>query len=468
MQSFALRLGTQAKALKRARYEKPYEYKRKGNQEQAAFNAKVDEAVAEAELHIEEAGPSTAPALERAKEALKKGRQFLAERQKLIKVADRSEHGWGVVQEYTANELAEDSGDEKRLEKAERAAELKAAKRRKKKASSVQSSRSRSLSVRMPGAAAREPAPPYHVPSSSTRRFASMTAPTPVRRVVGPCYACGEMGHMRMSCPRVAGPDRSRRWYPLLIGDIVHESGVDGRPPERSGCDVDDVVCENLSGDVAPRSEFLTGDVEYEELSRMWEIELSPPSCSIKGRLRKHLSFWRAELNASSTVLNTIESGYVLPLKSEPTEYHRENQVSALRNNDFVQQCIQELTDTGCIEVVAEAPFVCSPLSVVENSVGKKRLVINLRHLNRFLWKQRFRYEDLRVAMTLFEKGDYLFSFDLKAGYHHIDIAETHRKYLGFSWQKRYYVFTVLPFGLSTACYIFYKDSPSSGTLLAS
>ena len=73
-----------------------------------------------------------------------------------------------------------------------------------------------------------------------------------------------------------------------------------------------------------PEGRFLIGDVEYEELSRMWEIELSPPSCSIKGRLRKHLIFWRAELNASSTVLNTIESGYVLPLKSEPTEYHRE------------------------------------------------------------------------------------------------------------------------------------------------
>ena len=68
------------------------------------------------------------------------------------------------MQEYTADELAEDSGDEKRLEKAERAAELKAAKRRKKKASSAQSSRSRSLSV--PAAAAREPAPPYHIPSS--------------------------------------------------------------------------------------------------------------------------------------------------------------------------------------------------------------------------------------------------------------------------------------------------------------
>ena len=95
----------------------------------------MPKSIAEAEHQIEEAGPSTAPALERAKEALKKGRKFISDRQKLIKIADRSEHGWGVVQEYTADELAEDSGDEKRLEKAERAAELKAAKRRKKKAS---------------------------------------------------------------------------------------------------------------------------------------------------------------------------------------------------------------------------------------------------------------------------------------------------------------------------------------------
>ena len=132
------------------------------------------------------------------------------------------------MQEYTADELAEDSGDEKRIEKAERAAELKAAKQRKKKASSVQSL----LSV--PAAAVREPAPPYHISSSSTWGFTSMTAPPPVRRAVGPCYACGEMGHMRMSYPRVAAPDRSRMWYPLQMGDVVHESGVDSRPPERS------------------------------------------------------------------------------------------------------------------------------------------------------------------------------------------------------------------------------------------
>ena len=50
-----------------------------------------------------------------------------------------------------------------------------------------------------------------------------------------------------------------------------------------------------------------------------------------------------------------------------------------------------------------------------------------------------------------------MFSFDLKSGYHHVDIAKEHWKYLGFAWGNQFYVFTVLPFGLSSACYIFTK-----------
>ena len=50
-----------------------------------------------------------------------------------------------------------------------------------------------------------------------------------------------------------------------------------------------------------------------------------------------------------------------------------------------------------------------------------------------------------------------MFSFELKSGYHHVDIAGIHWKYVGFSWGGKFYVFTVLPLGLSTACYIFTK-----------
>src|SRR5438067_2250449 len=43
------------------------------------------------------------------------------------------------------------------------------------------------------------------------------------------------------------------------------------------------------------------------------------------------------------------------------------------------------------------------------------------------------------------------------SGFHHVNIKSKCRSYLGFQWEEKYYVFTVLPFGLSTAPYVFTK-----------
>ena len=59
---------------------------------------------------------------------------------------------------------------------------------------------------------------------------------------------------------------------------------------------------------------------------------------------------------------------------------------------------------------------------------------MNLRHVNRSLWKQKFKYEDLRVVMMLFSPGEWLFSFNLKSGYHHIDVAQKHRVFTSGAW----------------------------------
>ena len=54
-----------------------------------------------------------------------------------------------------------------------------------------------------------------------------------------------------------------------------------------------------------------------------------------------------------------------------------------------------------------------------------------------------------------------MYKFDMTHRYHHIDIFPEHQTYLGFSWfyegKLRYYVFTVLPFGLSVVPYCFTK-----------
>ena len=56
--------------------------------------------------------------------------------------------------------------------------------------------------------------------------------------------------------------------------------------------------------------------------------------------------------------------------------------------------------------------------------------------------------------------------FDITSAYHFLDIFPLHREFLGFSWldrtgKRRYYKFLVLPFDLSSACYLFTKITRS-------
>ena len=128
----------------------------------------------------------------------------------------------------------------------------------------------------------------------------------------------------------------------------------------------------------------------------------------------------------------------------------------------IVSESIDSLLVRRCVRQVREDETVVrSPLGVVDN--GKKpRLILDLRYVNKHLATFKFKLEDLRTVAEVYNKGDFLVTFDLKSGYHHIAIAAEHHKYLGFSWQddhgqEKFYVFCVLPFGLSSAPYVFTK-----------
>ena len=183
---------------------------------------------------------------------------------------------------------------------------------------------------------------------------------------------------------------------------------------------------------------------------------------SVQGRLRGRYDFWKKELEASEFVLGIVHSGYRLPFIRFPPSVCMRNNRSALENPLFVATAIRELLVANCVVECDKCPLVCSPLQVVTNAKGKQRLVIDLRYINQYLHQCKFKYEGLNVLPPLFQQGDYMITFDLKSGYHHVDIHEDFWSYLGFSWndflgRRRFYAFRVLLFGLSTACYVFTK-----------
>ena len=59
--------------------------------------------------------------------------------------------------------------------------------------------------------------------------------------------------------------------------------------------------------------------------------------------------------------------------------------------------------------------------------------------------------------MQYCERDTFMFKFDLKSGYFHLDICPQQHTYLGFMWKSKFDCFTVLVFGISTVPYILSK-----------
>ena len=219
---------------------------------------------------------------------------------------------------------------------------------------------------------------------------------------------------------------------------------------------------------------YYLADLDSEELSlsdselpfvevqlSSYEVKSGDVPVSVRGRLRKSIQFWR-EIDAPRFILDTIEFGYKLPLLQIPPSFVATNNNSALQESEFVESAFSELLSLECIAEVFAPPAVINPLSVSIQKSGKKRLILDLRHVNQYLFKSKFRCEDVSIAREVLNPGDFMFSFDLKSGYHHVEIFPEHRQYLSFSWNfssgvTRYFQFSVLPFGLSSAPYLFTK-----------
>ena len=127
----------------------------------------------------------------------------------------------------------------------------------------------------------------------------------------------------------------------------------------------------------------------------------------VRGRIRKCIDFWRS-LEVSQFILNVINQGYKIPFFHLPTPFSKANNVSARNNSTFVSEAVNELLKLDLMEEIFCAPDIVNPLSVSTRTSGKQRLILDLRHVNAFVYKQKFKCEDLSVATQIFDKDYYL------------------------------------------------------------
>ena len=106
-------------------------------------------------------------------------------------------------------------------------------------------------------------------------------------------------------------------------------------------------------------------------------------------------------LGLSDFILRVSDNGYAIPFITFPQNAFFDNH-SALMHADFVLEAIHELILSGSFVQVSSPPHVVNPLSVSIQSCGKKRLILDLGHVNKHIWKEKFKFEDIRNACVIF------------------------------------------------------------------
>lgn len=130
-------------------------------------------------------------------------------------------------------------------------------------------------------------------------------------------------------------------------------------------------------------------------------------------------------------------------------------------SNDLQLICDQEVKDLlgkgAIVETTNHAGGFVSSVFVITKKSGGFRQIVNLKSLNQFVKYEHFKMEGLDTVKFLVREGDWMVKLDLKDAYLTIPVLPAHQKFWRFLWRDRFFQFTCLAFGLSSAPRLFTK-----------
>ncbi|KAG2393997.1 hypothetical protein C9374_003761 [Naegleria lovaniensis] len=114
------------------------------------------------------------------------------------------------------------------------------------------------------------------------------------------------------------------------------------------------------------------------------------------------------------------------------------------------------MTSNGHLEE-GDSTTILNAVHLVPKKSGEYRQITDLRKVNLGVETDHFKMETLEAVAKFLKKGFWATKIDLAEGYFHIPIHPSSRRLLGFIWKGQIFQYTVLPFGLNQAPWIFTK-----------
>ena len=179
----------------------------------------------------------------------------------------------------------------------------------------------------------------------------------------------------------------------------------------------------------------------------------------VGGRLQRYAHRWK-EMGLDPWPTSVVQEGYNLsfwekpPLSRIPTIRSGTN---CELKNKILQEQFNIMLEKGAIETVLnkESPAFYSRLFLVPKPSGDWRPVIDLSTLNRYLKIPKFKMDTTKVILSSLRQGNWVFSVDLKDAYFQVPMHPSDKKYLRMEFLGQFYQFRALPFGISTAPWLF-------------
>ena len=186
-------------------------------------------------------------------------------------------------------------------------------------------------------------------------------------------------------------------------------------------------------------------------------LQRPPVQGLVGGSLSKYWEVW-AQKGMSTEVVEILRWGARIEFWKKTVLAHSPINSSDSKSKDsIIQEQIESLLSKEAIEEVS-APYgrgFYSRLLVVPKPNGKWQPILDLKRLNDQVKIPIFRMESVQSVWTQLIPENHMFSIDLTDAYFHIPIHPESRKYLRILFRGKVYQFRALPFGLSTASYIF-------------
>ena len=189
------------------------------------------------------------------------------------------------------------------------------------------------------------------------------------------------------------------------------------------------------------------------------------PRTTLVEQVRARLPVWQG-IHASPVVRRWIREGVPItfagrrprPFRAKPYEMDEGQQQWFRQEFERLRTlgAWREATDTRWV-----SPAFLVPKPPKEDGTLDWRLVVDLRRINRHCLKRSCRYETLRYLESAMRRGEYLFSWDIKDGFYHIEIRPEDQAYMTFSVKLgdeiRYVTCVGLPMGWVNSPYVFTK-----------